>query len=233
MLDRVLAASAKLPTELQLSQAEVATLNGLLSSEAAGMEMAAQILCKTHERWPVANLATLLWLLRWVVTKEAGNQVVANYPGMLGLAITRMGELPATARMMGLAMLANLSAHEPGKAALSSGVAQEAVEMCLLSMEAPQVLERRTAAALLYNLALCSVFQDSELVSVQMVCGLFPLVNTEQDEETKIRLLAALIHTLFCNSHACEAAANFGFELDKMEGKPEEMAQEIRSLYSA
>lgn len=80
-----------------------------------------------------------------------------------------------------------------------------------------------------YNQALGTSGSMNELMSVQLVCGLFATLNNETDavwpkdccarpeavlvvlQETKTRLLAALAHTLFCNVYATEAAANFGW----------------------
>eukprot|EP00656_Telonema_subtile_P049422 TRINITY_DN6140_c0_g1_i14.p1 TRINITY_DN6140_c0_g1~~TRINITY_DN6140_c0_g1_i14.p1 ORF type:complete len:145 (-),score=45.16 TRINITY_DN6140_c0_g1_i14:38-472(-) len=113
--------------------------------------------------------------------------------------------MPATARMMGLAMLANMCAHTPGKQAVSSDVMLDVlVEAILPSMDAPEALERRTAAALLYNVTLETSTRLPEIISIQLVCSLFQLINAEQDKETLSRLLAALAHT--CLLYTSDAA---------------------------
>lgn len=186
-----------------------------------------------HERWDGIHTAPLLWLLRWAVTQQAGNCVVARHPTLLRTLLSRLPGLPATGRMMGLAMLANMSAFSDGKAAVTvQGVQDSVIDVCLTSLESTEALERRTAAALLYNHALESTGRMNELISVQLVCGLFAQINSEADTETTTRLLAALAHTMFCNNHATEAAANFGFALEDMEDPRLQMlVQEIRSLY--
>eukprot|EP00656_Telonema_subtile_P049424 TRINITY_DN6140_c0_g1_i8.p1 TRINITY_DN6140_c0_g1~~TRINITY_DN6140_c0_g1_i8.p1 ORF type:complete len:488 (+),score=121.61 TRINITY_DN6140_c0_g1_i8:117-1580(+) len=200
VLGRVITASGKLPQELQFTAQEIATLK-----DAVGSEEAASILCRAHAQWPVNALGSLLWLLRWVVTQETGNTVVAASAGTLQAVASRLGEMPATARMMGLAMLANMCAHTPGKQAVSSDVMLDVlVEAILPSMDAPEALERRTAAALLYNVTLETSTRLPEIISIQLVCSLFQLINAEQDKETLSRLLAALAHT--CLLYTSDAA---------------------------
>lgn len=234
VLDRVIAASAKLPAGQQLSESDIALLKRSIGSDDPNeQEAAMNILCGAYEQWPASSMGSLLWLLRWWVTKETGNLVVATRPGMLTSLVARIREMSATARMMGLAMLANMCAHDAGKQALTTPEMQDLiVDSCLQCMDSAEPLERRVCTAVLYNLALQLSTSMTELISVQLVCGLFPLINGEADEETQSRLLAALAHTLYCNPSGCEAAANFGFELQPIQdGQREEIAKEIRSLY--
>ena len=101
--------------------------------------------------------------------------------------------------MLGLNAIANCFAHSPAAVMLaSSGMQESLLDAAAESLMAAKAMERRTASAVLVNLALGSGQALEEAAYVQALCALFNALGEETDVEARAEasMTLALIPTL-------------------------------------
>jgi len=138
--------------------------------------------------------------------------------------------------MLGLNALANLFAHPPGVALLTT---QQTSEMLLdataESLGAVKAMERRTAAAVLVNLSIGLGHEMEETQYVQALCALFNSLGDESDKDTLMRVLIAIGWILYGNDGAVETVKNFGFEVivTHEDADVQALASEVKRLLTS
>lgn len=113
----------------------------------------------------------------------------------------------------------------------SPGVYETVVDNVAEALTREKELERRTAAALAFNVTLGTERIMEEALAVQVLCALFNSIGDESDKQTLKLVLLAVGWVLYGNDDAVNTAITFGFEIREFKDPEiEELAMEVRQL---
>jgi len=238
LVEKLIAAGIK--AGFPLSAGEEGLLQTCFQETMQGDEATTTAACRVVSRcmreWPEKSLLSAVWLIRWLATQPGGNSFLASEKACVERLISRLPGLPDAPRMLGLNAAANLFAHAPGAVLVSApGLRESLLEAAAESLTAAKPMERRTAAALMVNIALGGGEELEESSYVQALCALFNALGEESDQEAITRLLVAIGWVCYGNEAACEAVENFGFAVPEAVegGGGATLAVELRQLLGA
>jgi len=231
LVDKLVAAAAKVG--IPITEADVDKLRRAFTSDQGPFTPACEIVSRCFEKWPEGDaMLHVVWMLRWIATQPFGNAHLAESSTALRSLLDRLRGLPDAGRMMGLCCLANVFSHRPGAAMLTSpGVYETVVDNVAEALTREKELERRTAAALAFNVTLGTERIMEEALAVQVLCALFNSIGDESDKQTLKLVLLAVGWVLYGNDDAVNTAITFGFEIREFKDPEiEELAMEVRQL---